>query len=142
MALEIVYESVQSPDRTIYRRSARIRRGALSAWRSRIAWTEQTFPQEKVQERDELDRVITSLSSVDAAYASGNTAEAQTKLEEARSSWNEVSPAISAREAREAELLFDSLEIQLKSRAPAVELSSTVYSMLEKLSEDIARELR
>jgi hypothetical protein len=74
--------------------------------------------------------------------ASGNIAEAQTKLEEARSSWKEVSPAISAREAREAELLFDSLEIQLKSRAPAVELNSTVYSMLEKLSEDIAGELR
>jgi hypothetical protein len=104
--------------------------------------TEQTFPQEKVQERDELDRVITSLSSIDAAYASGNTAEPQTKLEGARSSWKEVSPAISAREAREAELLFDSLEIQLKSRAPAVELNSTVYSMLEKLSEDIAGELR
>ena len=104
--------------------------------------TEPTFPREKVQARDELDRVISSLSSVDAAYASGNTAEAQTKLEGARSSWKEVSPAISAREAREAELLFDSLETKLKSRAPAPEVNSTVYGMLEELSEDIAGELR
>ena len=58
------------------------------------------------------------------------------------SSWNKVSPALSAREAREAQLLFDSLETQLKSGAPAVEVNSTVYGMLEELSEDIAGELR
>lgn len=87
--------------------------------------TEQTLaasPEEKGQARNELDQVIASLSSLDAAYASGNTAAALTKLEEARSGWNKISPAISAREA--------------------AEVNSNVYSILEELSEDIAGELR
>ena len=107
--------------------------------------TEQALaasPEQKAQARSELDRVIASLSSVDAAYASGNAAEAEAKFEEATSSWNKVSPALSAREAREAQLLFDSLKTKLKSRASAPEVNSTVYGMLEELSEDIAGELR
>ena len=107
--------------------------------------TEQALaalPEQKAQARSELDQVIASLSSVDATYASGNAAEAQAKFEEATSSWNKVSPALSAREAREVQLLFDSLETKLKSGAAAVEVNSTVYGMLEELSEDIAAELR
>src|SRR5215813_11120749 len=57
-------------------------------------------PQEKAQARNELDQAIASLSSADAAYAAGNPARARAKLEEARSSWNKVSSALSAREAR------------------------------------------
>src|SRR6266480_3126032 len=65
-------------------------------------------PEQEAQARNKLDQVIASLSGVDAAYASGNAAAALTKLEEATSSWNKVSPALSAREAREVQLLFDS----------------------------------
>ena len=65
--------------------------------------------QEKAQARTSLNQVTASLRSVDTAYASGNAAEAQSKFEEAKSNWDKVSPAISAREAREAQLLFDSL---------------------------------
>jgi hypothetical protein len=99
-------------------------------------------PQEKAQARNGLDQVITSLSSVDTAYASGNAAEAQTEFEEARSSWNKVSHVISAREARGPQFLFDSLETKLKMGSPAMEVNSTVYVMLEELSEDIAAELK
>src|SRR5215472_3330020 len=81
-----------------------------------------------------------SLSSVDAAYA-GNAARAQAEFEKARSSWDEVSLAISTREARGPQLLFGSLQTKLKSGAPAVEVNSTVYVTLEELSEDIAAEL-
>jgi len=80
---------------------------------------------------------MASLRSVDTAYASGNAAEAQTKFEEARSAWNKVAPTISAREAREAQLLFDSLGKQLQSRAPAKEVKSTVSGMLEAKSQNI-----
>src|SRR5712671_4222083 len=66
-------------------------------------------PQEKTQARKDLDVVMASLRSVDTSYASGNAAEAQTKFEQARSAWNKVAPTISARETREAQLLFDSL---------------------------------
>ena len=72
---------------------------------------------EKTQARQSLNEVMSLLRGVDTAYASGNSAEAQTKFDQARSSWNKISPLISAREAREAQLLFDSLGSQLKRRA-------------------------
>jgi len=83
--------------------------------------------------------LIASLSGVDAAYTSGDTNEARSKLEEATFSRNKVSAAISEREAREPKLLLYS---QLRSGAPAAEVNSTIYIMLEELSEDIAAELR
>jgi hypothetical protein len=104
--------------------------GALSGVGER-EWhgTEQAFapsPQEKAQAR-------TALSGVDAAYASANATEARAKFEEATSSWNEVSSAISAREAREPKLLLNSLDAKLKSGAPAAEVNSTIYVILEEL---------
>ena len=97
---------------------------------------------QKSQGRQSLDRVMGSLRAVDTAYASGNAAEAQTRFREARAEWNGLAPRISAREAREQQLLFDSLDKQLKSGAPATEVKSTVSGMLDELREDIGRELR
>ena len=99
-------------------------------------------PQEKTQARQNLDVVLASLRSVDTSYASGNAAEAQTRFEQARSAWNKVAPAISAREAREAQLLFDSLGKKLQANAPPTDVKSTVAGMLEELNDDIASELR
>ena len=98
--------------------------------------------QEKAQARNSLNQVTAALRSVDTAYASGNAAEAQTKFEEARSNWDKIAPVISAREAREQQLLFDSLGKKLKDGAPPKDVKSTVSGMLEELREDIARELR
>ena len=98
--------------------------------------------QEKTQARQSLNEVMSLLRGVDTAYASGNSAEAQTKFDQARSSWKKISPVISAREAREAQLLFDSLGNQLKSGGPATKVKATVRGMLEELREDIQRELR
>ena len=98
--------------------------------------------QEKVQARNSLNQVTDALRSVDTAYASGNAAEAQTKFEEARANWDKIAPVISAREAREQQLLFDSLGKKLKDGAPPKDVKSTVSGMLEELHEDIARELR
>ena len=98
--------------------------------------------QEKTQARNDLNVVMASLRSVDTAYASGNAAEAQTKFEQARSAWNKVAPTISAREAREAQLLFDSLGKKLQANAPATDVKSTVSGMLEEINDDISRELR
>ena len=94
------------------------------------------------QGRESVDRIVSSLRAVDTAYASGNAAEAQTRFTEARSAWNSVAPRISAREAREQQLLFDSLGEQLKSGAPATKVKSTVSGMIGELHEDIERELR
>ena len=98
--------------------------------------------QEKAQARNSLNQVTAALRSVDTAYASGNAAEAQTKFEEARSNWDKIAPVISAREAREQQLLFDSLGKKLQDSAPPAQVKSTVSGMLEELREDIARELR
>ena len=86
--------------------------------------------------------MIASLSGVDAAYTSGNTNEARSKREGATFSWNKVSAAISKREAHEPKLLLNSLDSELRSDSPAAEVNSTIYIMLEELSEDIAAELR
>lgn len=98
--------------------------------------------QDKAQARADLDQVTRSLRAVDTAYASGNSAEAQTRYDEARANWNKVSPAISAREAREQQLLFDNLGKQLASSVPPKQVRNTIHGMLEELREDIARELR
>jgi hypothetical protein len=98
-------------------------------------------PQENAQARNALDQLIASLSGVYAAYTSGSTNEAPSKLGEATFSWNKVSVAIS-KQAREPKLLLNSLDSKLRSSAPAAEMNSTIYIMLEELSEDIAAELR
>jgi len=98
--------------------------------------------QGKTQARQSLNEVMSLLRGVDTAYASGNSAEAQTKFDQARANWNKISPLISAREAREAQLLFDSLGSQLKSGGPATKVKATVRGMLGEFREDIQRELR
>jgi hypothetical protein len=105
-------------------------------------WSGAAIAQKKSHGAGSVDRIVSSLRAVDTAYASGNAAEAQTRFREARAAWNGVSPRISAREAREQQLLFDSLDKQLKSGAPASQVKSTVSGMVEELHEDIERELR
>jgi hypothetical protein len=117
--------------------------GAIDIGKS--SWSDAAFAataKQKSHSRQSLDRVVKSLRAVDTAYASGNAAEAQTRFEEARSAWDNVAPAISTREAREQQLLLDSLGNQLKSGAPAGQVKSTISGMLDELREDIERELR
>ena len=98
--------------------------------------------QKRSQGRESVDRIVSSLRAVDTAYASGNAAEAQTRFGEARAAWDSVAPRISTREAREQQLLFDSLGNQIKSGAPATKVKSTISGMSGELHEDIERELR
>ena len=105
-------------------------------------WSGAAIAQKRSQGAGSVDRIVSSLRAVDTAYASGNAAEAQTRFREARAAWNRVAPKISAREAREQQLLFDSLDKQLRSGAPASQVKSTVSGMVEELHEDIERELR
>jgi len=105
-------------------------------------WSGAAVAQKRSQGAGSVDRIVSSLRAVDTAYASGNAAEAQTRFREARAAWNGVAPKISAREAREQQLLFDSLDNQLKSGAPATQVKSTISGMVEELHEDIERELR
>lgn len=97
---------------------------------------------DKAQARDALGRVTTSLPALDTAYASGNTAEAQTDFDAAKRDWDTVAPKISAREAREAQLLFDNLATKLKTNAPANDVHNVVTGMVEELNSDIGSELK
>ena len=119
--------------------------GAISVEIGNSSWNGAAIAataKQKSQGRQSLNQVVSSLHAVDTAYASGNSAEAQTQFAQARSAWNSIAPSISAREAREQQLLFDSLNNQLKSGAPATQVKSTISGMLDELREDIERELR
>ena len=119
--------------------------GAISVEFGNSSWNGAAIAataKQKSQGRQSLNQVVSSLRAVDTAYASGNAAEAQTQFEQARSAWNSIAPSISAREAREQQLLFDSLDSQLKNGAPATKVKSTISGMLGELREDIERELR
>ena len=125
--------------------AAGIATGAISVEIGNSSWNGAAVAataKQKSEARQSLDRVVSSLRAVDTAYASGNAAEAQTQFAQARSAWDSIAPSISAREAREQQLLFDSLDNQLKTSAPATKVRSTISGMLEELREDIARELR
>jgi hypothetical protein len=100
--------------------------------------TEQALvalPQENPQARNELDQLFALLSGVDAAYAAANLAQTQAKLEEARSIWNKVSPTLWTRQAQAIQVSFDSLDSELKRGAPAEEVNSSIYEILEELDE-------
>ena len=97
---------------------------------------------EKAEGRRNLDQLMRSLQGVDTSYAAGNAAEAQTKFTEALSMWNRIARLISAREAREQQLLFESLGAQLKTNEPAAKIKATVTGMLDELNDDIAAELK
>ena len=110
--------------------SAATDRGSIKTGQALVA-----LPQQKAPARNELDQLISSLSGVYDAYAAADPAQAQVKLKEARSSWKKLSPAVWAREAREIQLWFDSLETELKGGAPAEEVTSTIYEILEELDD-------
>ena len=97
--------------------------------------------QTKSEGQQSLDKIIQSLKALDTAYASGNTAEAQSDFDTANSEWKSVSSKISARESREVQLLFESIQTKLKDKVSPKELSKVVRGTLEELREDIGREL-
>ena len=106
-----------------------------------IAGISDVEAQTKSASQQSLDKIIQSLKALDTAYASGNTAEAQSDFDNANNEWKSLSSNISARESREVQLLFDSLQTKLKDKAPAKEVSHVVRGTLEELREDIRREL-
>jgi hypothetical protein len=93
-------------------------------------------------QRAEFQQILAALQATDTAYVSGNGAEAQAQFDKAKSNWDMVSPAISKREAREAQLLFDSLGAQLKAGSPPTKVKSMIDSMLRELRSDTGRELQ
>jgi hypothetical protein len=93
-------------------------------------------------QKAEFQQILTSLQAVDTAYVSGNSAEAQAQFDNAKSNWDKVSSAISKREAREAQLLFDSLGTQLKAGSPPAKVKSMIDSMLRELRSDTGRKLQ
>jgi uncharacterized membrane protein len=107
-----------------------------------IGGTSRTEAQTKSGAQQSLDKIIQSLHAVDTAYASGNTAEAQSHFDAANTEWKSVSSRISAREAREVQLLFESLQTKLREKASAKEVSRVVRGTVGELREDIGRELR
>ena len=106
-----------------------------------IAGISRMEAQTKSEGQQSLDKIVQSLKALDTAYASGNTAEAQSDFDTANNEWKSVSSKISARESREVQLLFESIQTKLKDKVSPKELSKVVHGTLEELREDIGREL-
>ena len=106
-----------------------------------IAGISSVEAQGKSAGQQSLDKIIQSLTALDTAYASGNTAEAQSDFDTANSEWKSVSSKISARESREVQLLFESLQTKLKDKVAPKEITRVVHGTLRELREDIGREL-
>jgi hypothetical protein len=90
-----------------------------------IAGISRMEAQTKSEGKQSLDKIIQSLKALDTAYASGNTAEAQSDFDTANSEWKSVSSKISARESREVQLLFESIQPIVSSRRLASYRAST-----------------
>ena len=106
-----------------------------------IAGISRLEAQTKSEGQQSLDKIVQSLKALDTAYASGNTAEAQSDFDTANNEWKSLSSKISARESREVQLLFESIQTKLKDKVSPKELSKVVRGTLEELREDIGREL-
>jgi uncharacterized membrane protein len=106
-----------------------------------VAGISRVEAQTKSEGQQSLDKIIQSLKAVDTACASGNTAEAQSNFDAANTEWKSVSSKISARESREVQLLFESIQKKLKDKAAPKEISKVVRGTVEELREDIGREL-
>jgi uncharacterized membrane protein len=115
---------------------------AVACFFALIAGTSPMQAQTKSAGQQSLDKIIGSLHALDTAYASGNTAEAQSHFDAANNEWKSVSSRITAREAREVQLLFESLQTKLRDKASAKEVSRVVRGTVGELREDIGRELR
>ena len=127
---------------SVARAAGRVAIVAMACFFALIAGISPTQAQTKSAGQQSLDKIIQSLHAVDTAYASGNTAEAQSHFDAANAEWKSVSSRISAREAREVQLLFESLQTKLRDKASAKEVSRVVRGTVGELREDIGRELR
>jgi uncharacterized membrane protein len=114
---------------------------AVTCFLALIAGISRIEAQTKSGAQQSLDKIIQSLTAVDTAYASGNMAEAQSDFDTANNEWKSVSSKISARESREVQLLFDSLQTKLKDKEAPKEISRIVHGTVRELREDIGREL-
>ena len=124
------------------RATGRVAMVAVACFLALLVGTSWTEAQTKSAGQQSLDKIIQSLHAVDTAYASGNTAEAQSHFDAANNEWKSLSSRISAREAREVQLLFESLQTKLREKASAKEVSRVVRGTVGELREDIGRELR
>jgi len=97
---------------------------------------------DKAQGPGEIEVIVKSLEALDAAYAAGNAIEAQARYGDALAGWKRISPSISAREAQEQQILFESLGYQLKTSVPATQIKATVNGMVDELQDAVESDLK
>ena len=80
------------------------------------------------------ENIMHHLQAVDQTYASGESEEAQTHLDEATSAWGSLSATFSEQEAGEIPGQLDSLAQQLSSSAPATDITEAVETISTELA--------
>ena len=88
-----------------------------------------------------LNVLKSDLQALDAAYASGDVAEAQSDLDEAKADWRKVVPAATVQDQSDIRVRFDRLTQNLSSRASAKTVSDDVKAVTGELDHDVAPRL-
>jgi hypothetical protein len=94
--------------------------------------------QQKKDARAALDEVIGDLQELDAAYASGDAAEAHSDLGKAKADWRKVVPAATVQDQSDIQIKFDRLDHSLSSKAPAQTVSDSIRAFVAELHHDVA----
>jgi len=98
--------------------------------------------QQKDDARAALDKLVSDLNALDAAYAAGNVAEAQSDLDAAKADWRKIIPAATVQDQSDIQVRFDRLTNNLSSKASTKTVSDGVKAFVGELNTDVASSLK
>lgn len=93
--------------------------------------------QQKNDARAAVNQLIDDLHALDAAYAEGDVAEAQSDLDKAKADWRKVIPAATVQDQSDIQVRFDRLTNNLSSKASAKTVSDGVNAFVGELHTDV-----
>jgi hypothetical protein len=93
--------------------------------------------QQKKDAKEALPDLISDLQALDAAYASGDVAEAQSELDQAKAEWRKIVPAATVQDQSDIQIRFDRLSQNLSNRASAKTVSDNVKAFTGELHGDV-----
>ena len=94
--------------------------------------------QQKSDAKEALNTLVTDLHALDAAYAKGDVAEAQSDLDKAKADWRKIIPAATVQDQSDIQVRFDRLTNNLSSKASAKTVSDGVSAFVGELNNDVA----
>ncbi len=84
-----------------------------------------------------LPDLVSDLQALDAAYASGDVAKAQSDLEQAKAEWRKIVPAATVQDQSDIQVRFDRLTQNLSTRASAKTVSDNAKAFTGEPHDDV-----